>query len=571
MKTVNNNGIISFLINQGLSDQSTLENANLEAQKNKVSLIHYLTAQGIVNSKQFALKSAHFFGISTFDLEAYNVDFIPKKHINERIMLTHLCLPLYHNKDKLLLAIANPLDLAPVREYRFFTGLNIEYTLVDTLLLKQLVDAAIQKLSTSSLQSFREEDLADIALDIVDTNLQDDDSSIDDDDAPIIKFINKMIVDAINKNASDLHFEPYEKFYRIRYRIDGMLQEIARPPVKLASRISARLKIMSQLDIAERRVPQDGRFKLKVSRNASIDFRVNTCPTTFGEKIVLRILDPSATQIGIEKLGFEDHQRHLYEKALKQSQGMIIVTGPTGSGKTVTLYTGLNMINTTDKNISTAEDPVEINVEGVNQVHINNKQGLTFASALKAFLRQDPDIIMVGEIRDLETGEIAIKAAQTGHLVLSTLHTNSAPETLNRMVDMGIPHYNIATAVSLIIAQRLVRKLCDNCKIANDSITPQNMLELGFTAEQVATNPTLYVHNPKGCNKCFAGYKGRIGVYEVMPITPAISKIILQGGNTIQIAEQAQKDGVNNVYQSALLKVLKGLTSIEEVNRVAIA
>lgn len=526
---MNNNGIISFLINQGLSDQATLEKANLEAQKSKVSLIHYLTARGIVDSRQFSLKSASFFGISTFDLEAYNIEFIPHKYVNERIMSSHLCLPLYQYKDKLLLAIANPLDLSPVREYRFFTGLNVEYTLVDTLLLKQMIDGIVQRLSTSSLQSFRDEDLADIALDIVDNSLKDDDSSIDDDDAPIIKFINKMIVDAINKNASDLHFEPYEKYYRIRYRIDGMLQEIARPPVKLASRISARLKIMSQLDIAERRIPQDGRFKLKVSRNTNIDFRVNTCPTTFGEKIVLRILDPSATQIGIEKLGFEDNQRHIYEKTLKLSQGMILVTGPTGSGKTVTLYTGLNLINTTDKNISTAEDPVEINVEGINQVHINNKQGLTFASALKAFLRQDPDIIMVGEIRDLETGEIAIKAAQTGHLVLSTLHTNSAPETLNRMVDMGIPHYNIATAVSLIIAQRLVRKLCDHCKLPNEAITPENMLELGFTAEQVATNPTIYVNNPKGCNKCFAGYKGRIGVYEVMPITPAISKIILQG------------------------------------------
>jgi len=384
------------------------------------------------------------------------------------------------------------------------------------------------------------------------------------DDAPIVVFINKILLDAIKKGASDLHFEPYEKSFRIRFRIDGILSEIARPPVSLSSRMAARLKVMSKLDIAERRVPQDGRIKLALSKKKSIDFRVSTLPTMWGEKIVMRILDSSSAMLGIDMLGYEAEQKKIYTEALEQPQGMILVTGPTGSGKTVSLYTGLNILNTTERNISTAEDPVEINLEGINQVQINNRAGLTFPSALRSFLRQDPDIVMVGEIRDLETAEISIKAAQTGHLVLSTLHTNSAAETLTRLLNMGVPAYNVASSVSIIIAQRLARRLCPQCK-EPEHLTDMQLAEQGFPAEKLSE---IKLFKAVGCEQCTGGYKGRVGIYEVIKISSTISSIIMEGGNSLDIAKQCQKEGYNNLRQSGLIKAMNGMTSLKEINRV---
>jgi type IV pilus assembly protein PilB len=389
----------------------------------------------------------------------------------------------------------------------------------------------------------------------------------DVEDAPIVRFVNKVMLDAIKKGASDIHFEPYEKTYRVRLRVDGVLKELAVPPVQLAPKIAARIKVMGRLDIAERRIPQDGRIKMRLSKTRSIDFRVSTCPTIFGEKTVMRILDPSSAMLGIDALGYEPFQKELYLKTLKKPQGMILVTGPTGSGKTVSLYTGLNILNVEDTNISTAEDPAEIILPGINQVNVNPKVGLTFASALRAFLRQDPDVVMVGEIRDLETAEIAIKAAQTGHLVMSTLHTNDAPQTLTRLVDMGVKPYAIATSVSLIIAQRLGRRLCSHCKQPVD-IPPEALLAEGFTKEDVESGLKLYA--PKGCGNCTDGYKGRVGIYQVMPVTETIGRIIMEGGNAIDINDQAKKEGVWDLRKSGLKKVKDGMTSLEEVNAVTV-
>ena len=382
-----------------------------------------------------------------------------------------------------------------------------------------------------------------------------------------MRFVNKVMLDAIKRGASDIHFEPYEKHFRIRLRQDGVLTEIARPPVALSMKVAARLKVMARLDIAERRIPQDGRIKMKLSKNRAIDFRVNTCPTLFGEKVVCRLLDPSSAQLGIDALGYEEEQKKLYLQNLAKPYGMILVTGPTGSGKTVSLYTGLNILNTADRNISTAEDPAEINVPGINQVNVNPKVGLTFASALRAFLRQDPDVIMVGEIRDLETAEIAIKAAQTGHLVLSTLHTNDAPKTLTRLVDMGVKPYAIASSVSLIIAQRLARKLCSNCKEPVD-IPPEALRKEGFTTADIEGGVTIF--SAKGCGQCTSGYKGRVGIYQVMPCTEQIGRIIMEGGNAMQVAAEVKKEGVADLRMSGLKKVKDGITSLEEINRVTI-
>lgn len=424
---------------------------------------------------------------------------------------------------------------------------------------------------------------SELDIDFVEEGEREGDAIIgsgEDEEAPIIRFINNTIVDAIQKGASDIHFEPYEKNFRIRYRIDGLLIETFNTKKNLAPKVISRLKIMSSLDIAEKRIPQDGKFKISLSREKAIDFRVSTCPISFGEKVVLRIIDSSSTQIPIEQLGFSESQKETYLKYIQQPQGMVLVTGPTGSGKTVTLYTGINILNKPEKNISTAEDPVELIVKGINQVSVNNKQGLTFAAALKSFLRQDPDIIMVGEIRDIETGSIAIKASQTGHLVMSTLHTNSAPETLNRLVDMGLPRYNIATSVTLIIAQRLTRKLCPKCKLPDTDTEFSLLVEdsglndeilaktFGTTLDKVK-NAKIYKANPKGCPRCFKGYKGRIGLYEVMPVSRQISRMILEDKNTMEIAIQAQKEGIATVRQSALVRVAEGLTSMEEAYRVS--
>jgi len=469
--------------------------------------------------------------------------------------------------QRLFLGIADPTNLAAIDDIKFQTSLRIDPVVVEQDKLEERITKAIEAVDTT-MGDLADDDFDLENLDVTGDDDDDDEVRRDDiEDAPVVRFVNKILLDAIKRGASDVHFEPYEKYFRVRTRLDGVLSEVAQPPVVLANKVCARLKVMSRMDIAERRVPQDGRIKMRLSKNRAIDFRVNTCPTLFGEKVVLRILDPSSAKLGIEMLGYEDHQRQLYEKHLNKPYGMILVTGPTGSGKTVSLYTGLNILNTDDRNISTAEDPAEINLPGINQVNVNPKVGLTFASSLRAFLRQDPDIIMVGEIRDLETAEIAIKAAQTGHLVLSTLHTNDAPRTLTRLVDMGVKPYAIATSVSLIIAQRLARKLCDNCKETRD--IPREALEKeGFEADDLDTGLTIF--GPKGCKNCNDGYKGRIGIFQVMEVSEAMGRIIMEGGNAMTIADQAATEGVHDLRRAGLNKVKEGVTSLEEINRVTI-
>jgi type IV pilus assembly protein PilB len=526
------------------------------------NLPELLISEKLITSAELAHAAAGISQAITMDLEHYHLDSVPEDLRNEKLIRKTDMLPLGKRGRSMFLAVVDPTNIQTIEDFEFNAGLNAEVVVVEYDKLHKLID----KLFDSSLGGdFVESDWDLGSLGIVQE--EDDDGpgvQVDKDDQPIISFINKMLLDAIRKGASDLHFEPYEKSYRIRFRIDGILNEVASPPVALSTRLSARLKVMSRLDIAEKRVPQDGRIKLKLSAKKSIDFRVSTLPTLWGEKIVMRILDSDSAMLGIDVLGYEEHQKELYLKALAQPQGMILVTGPTGSGKTVSLYTGLAILNTEETNISTAEDPVEINLPGVNQVQVNPRAGLTFATALKAFLRQDPDVVMVGEVRDLETAEIAIKAAQTGHLVLSTLHTNSAPETLTRLLNMGVPSYNVASSVSLIIAQRLARRLCGQCK--QQEILPEaELLKQGFTPEQL---PTIRIFKPVGCEHCTNGYKGRVGIYEVMPVSSKMADIIMQGGNSLDIAAQAQIDGINNLRQSGLIKAAAGLTSLAEINRV---
>ncbi|MFO1410749.1 MAG: type IV-A pilus assembly ATPase PilB, partial [Steroidobacteraceae bacterium] len=489
--------------------------------------------------------------------------------VSDKLLLKHRVLPLFKRGKRLYLGVADPTNLHAIDEVKFQTSLSVEAIVVEDDKLQKVLDKAIEQVDTSMPNLGDEEgvDLESLEVSGGDEDLEGAVTRDDVEDAPIVRFVNKVMLDAIRRGASDIHFEPYEKTYRVRYRIDGVLKEIAQPPVQLAMKISARLKVMSRLDIAERRVPQDGRIKMRLSKTRAIDFRVSTCPTLFGEKIVLRILDPSQAMLGIDALGYEPFQKQLYMDNLARPQGMILVTGPTGSGKTVSLYTGLNILNREDTNISTAEDPAEINLPGVNQVNVNPKVGLTFAAALRAFLRQDPDVVMVGEIRDLETAEIAIKAAQTGHLVLSTLHTNDAPQTLTRLVDMGVKPYAIATSVSLIIAQRLARRLCNNCKHPLD-VPAEALRKEGFREEDIAAG--IKVYGPKGCGSCNEGYKGRVGIYQVLPVNEAIGRLIMQGGNAIDIGEQAAKEGVWDLRRAGLEKVRQGLTSLEEINSVTI-
>ena len=560
---MNLNGLARKLVLDGLLTEPDALKAQEEATKKKLPLVSHLVESKLVGSKELANAAAHEFGLPLLDINTIELDPEITKLVEEKLVRQHHGLPIFKRGNRLFIAVSDPTNLVALDEIKFHAGVNTEPVLVEEDKLAAVIEKAMSD-SDTTLQEL------DGDLDDIDISSEDDSgggeggSDIDVDDAPVVRFINKVLLDAINSGASDIHFEPYEKFYRVRYRRDGVLAEIATPPVGLTRKISARLKVLSRLDISERRVPQDGRMKMKLSKNRAIDFRVSTCPTLFGEKIVLRILDPTSAQLGIDVLGYEEDQKELYLSALSKPQGMILVTGPTGSGKTVSLYTGLNILNTEDRNISTAEDPAEINLPGINQVNVDNKVGLTFSSALKAFLRQDPDVIMVGEIRDMETGEIAIKAAQTGHLVLSTLHTNDAPQTLSRMVNMGIAPYNIASSVELIIAQRLARRLCPNCKAVKD-IPPQTLVDEGFSPDVVKT---LKVYGPVGCDQCNGGYKGRVGIYQVMPISDTMRRIIMEGGNAIQLADQAQKEGINDLHQSGLVKVQAGLTSLEEVNRV---
>ncbi|WP_199457192.1 MULTISPECIES: type IV-A pilus assembly ATPase PilB [unclassified Marinobacter] len=556
-------GLARRFVEDGLLDEDVAKDAFLQASNNRIPLITYLTQNDLADSRRLAFSAAMEFGVSVLDLDAFAPEMLPEKTVDEKLIRKHNALPLYKRGNRLFVAISDPTNLQALDEIKFNTGLSTDSILVDDAKLRVAIDKYLES-QDSTMGDLEDADLEGVETEGGD---QEDEKAVtaEVDDAPIVKYVNKMLLDAIRGGASDVHFEPYEKSYRVRYRTDGILKEISRPSIKLAPKISARVKIMAQLDISERRVPQDGRIKMKLSKTKAIDFRVNTLPTLWGEKIVLRILDPSQAKLGIDVLGYEEDQKQLYLDALEQPQGMILVTGPTGSGKTVSLYTGLNILNTTERNISTAEDPAEINLEGINQVNVNNKVGLGFAEALRAFLRQDPDVIMVGEIRDLETANIAIKAAQTGHLVLSTLHTNSAAETLTRMMNMGVPAFNIATSVSLIIAQRLGRRLCNGCKQPAD-IPADVLLQEGFTQEQIDTGFTLY--RPKGCDKCNGGYKGRVGIYEVVKITDELANMIMEEASSIKIAKQAQAEGFRTLRQSALLKVIQGVTSLEEANRV---
>ncbi len=559
-ETVMLSGLARQLVDAQLLAEAAAQQAVVKAKQAKVPLVTYLVQQRLVQSRPLAELAAQEFGVPFLDLAAIDKEQLPKDIVNEKLMQQHHFLPLSKRGNKLFIALSDPTNQQAINDVSFGSKLAVEVVLVEDDKLHQAIERYLDT-GTGGLE------LSDLDLDLEaegGERAQEAVAGTDADDAPVVKFVNKMLLDAIKKGSSDLHFEPYEKMYRVRFRTDGVLHEVARPPVQLVSRISARLKVMSNMDISERRKPQDGRVKLKVSKTKSIDFRVNTLPTLWGEKIVMRILDSSSAQMGIDALGYEDVQKELYLQALKQPQGMILVTGPTGSGKTVSLYTGLNILNTEDINISTAEDPVEINLEGINQVNVNPRQGLDFSQALRAFLRQDPDVIMVGEIRDLETAEIAIKAAQTGHMVMSTLHTNSAAETLTRLRNMGVPAFNLATSVNLIIAQRLARKLCSKCKRVHE-VPREALLAEGFKEEEIGS---FTLHQPIGCEDCNAGYRGRVGIYEVVKITPALQQMIMEEGNSIEIAARMRKEGFNDLRRSGLAKAMQGITSLEEINRV---
>jgi type IV pilus assembly protein PilB len=562
-------GLPLRLVSDGLVADSAMLEAIATAKERRVGVVSYLVEHNLADAREIAIAASQEFGAPLLDLDSIQPDLDTVRIVSEKILRKHRVLPLVKRGKKIFIGISDPTNLHALDEVKFATGFSVEAIVVEEDKLEQLLSRSLEQVDTS-MPDLAGDDFEMESLDVSagdDTVTAEDVERSDVEDAPIVRFINKVMLDAIRRGASDIHFEPYERSYRIRFRLDGVLKEVAAPPVQLAIKIAARLKVMSRLDIAERRVPQDGRIKMKISKNRAIDFRVSTCPTIFGEKVVMRILDSSSAMLGIDSLGYEPFQRQLYLDALARPHGMILVTGPTGSGKTVSLYTGLAILNTEDTNISTAEDPVEIMLPGINQVHINPKVGLTFAGALRAFLRQDPDIIMVGEIRDLETAEIALKAAQTGHLVLSTLHTNDAPKTLTRLVDMGVKPYAIATSVSLIIAQRLARRLCNTCK-APVKIPEEALLKEGFTREEIATG--LQIFGPVGCTQCTDGYKGRTGLYEVMPVSEEIGRIIMEGGNVMQIKSQATLEGVWGLRQSGLKKVKDGFTSLDEINRVTV-
>jgi type IV pilus assembly protein PilB len=561
--TMKPSGLAWRLVRDRLITEDQAAAATTEALRHRKPFVQYLVEQRLIDSRYIAIAAANEFGVPLLDLSAIDLAELPLNLVDEKLIRKHRALPLFRRGNRIFVALSDPTNDQALDEIRFNTGLATDAVLVEEDKLAKAIEQAIDAQDTTMT------DLMDADLENLDIASDDeegrDDSDLNVDDAPVVRYVNKILVDAITSSASDIHFEPYERFFRIRFRQDGMLREVANPPINIANRLVARLKVMSRMNIAERRVPQDGRIKLKLSRSRDIDFRVNTLPTLYGEKVVLRILDSSSAQVGIDALGFEPEQRDAFLWAIRKPYGMILVTGPTGSGKTVSLYSALNLLNKPDINISTVEDPVEIQVPGINQVNMNPKTGLTFAAALRSFLRQDPDIVMVGEIRDLETAEIAVKAAQTGHLVLSTLHTNDAPQSLTRLANMGVPPFNIASSILLIMAQRLARRLCPHCK-AEEDIPREALLEEGFTPEEIDEGLTIY--GPVGCERCTAGYKGRIGIFQVMKVSEAVGRLIMEGGNSIQIAEQAQREGVSDLRQSGLRKVKAGITSLEEINRV---
>ncbi|PKO26707.1 MAG: type IV-A pilus assembly ATPase PilB [Betaproteobacteria bacterium HGW-Betaproteobacteria-5] len=554
-------GLARALVQAGQLKEAEAEQLLAQAHSSKTSLIEQI----IISQKAGALDIARFvadtFGYPLLDLAAFDEAHIPSDAIDRKLIATHKVIPLNKRGNRLSVAIADPTNLRALDEIRFQTGLAVDPIVVEQSKLAPLV-AKYAESAADALKNFTSEDINLDFLDEEAAGKADEAAGQEIDDAPVVKFIQKMLLDAINDGASDIHFEPYEKFYRIRFRVDGILREVATPPLAIKEKIASRIKVISRLNIAEKRVPQDGRMRLVLSKNRAIDFRVSTLPTLQGEKIVMRILDPSSATLGIEALGYEPEQKALLMDAISRPYGMILVTGPTGSGKTVSLYTCLNILNKDGINISTAEDPAEINLPGVNQVNVDDRAGLTFPVALKAFLRQDPDIIMVGEIRDLETAEISIKAAQTGHLVLSTLHTNDAPQTLTRLMNMGVPMFNIASSVLLITAQRLARRLC-SCK-KPITIPEQALLDAGYAEADLDGSWTLF--GPGGCDRCKGtGYKGRVGIYQVMPISEAMQRLILSGATALDLGAQAKAEGVKNLRESGLLKVKQGMTSLDEV------
>jgi type IV pilus assembly protein PilB len=560
-------GVARRLIADQIIEEAQAQEALQLASQQKLSLVSYLVQNNIADGNKIANAIADEFGSPLFDINALSKEAIPVELVDPKLIRQHHAIPLFKRGNRLFIGVSDPTNLKAQDEIKFHTGLSTETILVEEAALTAAIARYLdddEAAFGNKLANLDDAGLEDLDIEAVDEDSRHQEDTADVDETPIVRFVNKVLIDAIKGGASDIHFEPYEKSYRVRFRTDGILHEVTRPPNNLAPRLAARLKVMSQMDISERRLPQDGRIKMKLSKTRAIDFRVNTLPTLYGEKIVLRILDPSSAQMGIDALGYEEDQKQLFLDAMHQPQGMILVTGPTGSGKTVSLYTGLNILNTTERNISSAEDPVEINMEGINQVHVSNKVGLTFAEALRSFLRQDPDVIMVGEIRDLETAEIAIKAAQTGHMVMSTLHTNSAAETITRLLNMGIPAFNVATSVSLVIAQRLARRLCDNCAEPAD-LPQETLIEEGFEEEDLAS---ANIRRPVGCDKCNGGYKGRVGIYEVVRITPQLQRIIMEGGNSLVLAEAAEQAGFNNLRKSGLRKAAMGQTSLEEINRV---
>lgn len=562
--TIRLGGLARRLVTDGLLSADDAHSAYEQANKKKIPFVTYLIQNGLANAASVARSAATEFGMPVVDVAALDPQHMPVDKVDEKLVRRYQALPLYIRGKRLFVGISDPTNIQAIDDIKFHTGLATEPVLVEEPKLATALEQALESKSTTMDEMLGDSDLEGL-VEVQGPEEVDASADSEVDEAPVVRFVNKVLLDAIKRKASDIHFEPYEKSFRVRFRQDGVLQEVTQPPIGLAPRIVARLKVMSRMDVSERRVPQDGRIKLNVSKTRAIDFRVNTCPTLFGEKVVLRILDPSSAKLGVDALGFEPEQKEIYMDALSRPQGMILVTGPTGSGKTVSLYTGLNILNRPDVNISTAEDPAEINLPGINQVNVNPKVGLNFADALRSFLRQDPDVIMVGEIRDLETAEIAVKAAQTGHLVLSTLHTNDAPQTLGRLLNMGVPAYNIASSVTVIIAQRLARRLCEHCKGVDD-VPREALRNMGFSDAEMEG---LTVYKPVGCEKCNGtGYKGRVGIYQVMPLSDEMGRIIMDGGNSIQLADQAQKEGISDLRQSARRKVKQGITSLAEMNRV---
>jgi type IV pilus assembly protein PilB len=554
-------GLARALLQAGHLSAQQAEALSKKASADKSPFIDVLLQSGSIDGRALATFCSETFGYPIFDFSAFNVSFAPDKIIDAKLMQSQRVLALSKRGNKVSVAISDPTNTQALDQIKFQTELMVEPVIVEHAVLLQL----IEKLGQSAEQNLNELIGEDLDIDFADSDLAataDATIAADIDDAPVVKFLQKILTDAINLGASDLHFEPFEKYYRIRFRVDGILREVAQPPLAIKEKLASRIKVISKLDISEKRVPQDGRMKLVMSKTRSIDFRVSTLPTLFGEKIVMRILDATQAQMGIEALGYEPDQKETLMNAIQRPYGMVLVTGPTGSGKTVSLYTCLNILNKPGINISTAEDPAEINLPGVNQVNVNDRAGLTFPVALKAFLRQDPDIIMVGEIRDLETADIAIKAAQTGHMVFSTLHTNDAPATLTRLMNMGVAPFNIASSVILITAQRLARRLC-TCK--QTTVIPDSVLLVaGYKEEEL--DGTWLPYKPVGCDRCNgSGYKGRLGIYQIMPISENIERIILAHGTALEIEAQARLDGVKSLRESGLVKVKLGLTSLEEV------